>query len=225
MHQSVFEIANVAIGLINHQNRNFGMHNASQYLGPMKRILLVGLVALTMLAFAQEKGPGNMAHTGAQSAADAIRATAGTDGAFLAAKHIKVPFHTGDLASMMQYPTEAIVVVKLTGSELRAAFERSAALYPQPNQSFLQISGFTVEISASGAPEKRVVSIKTDSGGSLDEARAYEIAMPAQLGRGGMGYFKIWDKTKIVRTVEGTLESVLRGKSQSESSPRWVVRS
>jgi hypothetical protein len=191
----------------------------------MKRILLISLALVSLLALAQEKGPGNMAHTGAQAAADAIRTAAGTDGAFLAAKHVKIPFQAGDLSTMMQYPTEAIVVVKLTGAELKAAFERSAALYPQPNQSFLQISGFTVEISASGAPEKRVTSVKTDSGASLDDAKSYEIAMPAQLGRGGMGYFKIWDKNKIVRTVEGTLESVLRGKSQSELSPRWVVRS
>ncbi|MEQ1822410.1 MAG: 5'-nucleotidase [Fimbriimonadaceae bacterium] len=191
----------------------------------MKRVLLVSLCAVALVAFAQEKGPGNMAHIGAQSAADALRTAAGTDGAFLAAKHIKVPYQSNDLASMMQYPTESIVVVKLTGAELRSAFERSAALYPQSNQSFLQVSGFSIEISSSGAPEKRVISVKSDTGNNLEDAKTYEIAMPAQLGRGGMGYFKIWDKNKIVRTLDGTLESVLRGKSQSESSPRWVVRS
>ena len=57
---------------------------------------------------------------------------------------------------------------------------------------------------------------------SLENGKTYSIAMPANLGRGGLGYFKIWDKSKIAKTIEGaTVESVLKGKRFVESSPRW----
>jgi hypothetical protein len=62
------------------------------------------------------------------------------------------------------------------------------------------------------------------SGGALDDNRVYNVAMPSSLGRGGLGYFKIWDKSKIVSTLENaTVEKILAGKRFSETSPRWVV--
>src|SRR5690242_19541203 len=157
--------------------------------------VMFGLLATSGLA--QDKSnPGEEGHTGAQAAADAIRAQAGADGAFLTAKNIKSTYNPQDLSTLMQYPTEGIVVVKLTGAEIRAAFEHAASLYPQANTSFLQISGFTVDISAGAPSEKRVVGVSTDAG-PLNDTKTYQIAMPALLGRGGMGYFTIWDKSKI----------------------------
>lgn len=184
---------------------------------------MVALMSLAAYAVAQSKAnPQKEGHSGAQSAADHIRAAAGADGAFFTAGYIKGSYNTKDLASLMQYPTEGVVVLKLKGSQIRAAFEKSASLYPQVNVSFLQISGFTVEISTSG--DKKVAAVSTDSG-PLDDNRTYDIAMPALLGRGGMGYSSIWNKGMIARTLDGvTLESVLKDKAESASSSRWRVR-
>lgn len=195
---------------------------------PMKRfrtaVTVLGalsLLALATYAVAQSKSnAGKEGHSGAQTAADAIRDQAGADGAFLTAAYVKTSYSPKDLASLMQYPTEGIVVLKLKGSQVRSAFERSVSLYPQANVSFLQISGFTVDFSA----DKKITGIATDSG-PLDDNKVYEIAMPALLGRGGMGYISIWNKGMIDRTIQGaTLESVLKGKGESASSSRWRVR-
>lgn len=180
---------------------------------------------LTWSVFAgAQKGPDTGAHLPSQAAADVLREVAGADAAFLPARSVSNNYDPANLASLLQYPADDVVVVKLQGKEIRAALERSLSLYPQANSSFLQLSGVVVEFSAAGAPDSRVLNV-TVGGGALDENRAYNVAMPGMLGRGGMGYFKIWDKSKIVRTLAGvTLESALKGRRYAASSPRWVAR-
>lgn len=181
-------------------------------------------VTTIVLAAAALLAQGKGAFGPGQAAADALRSAAQSDGAFIAAGLLKESFQGDNLASMMQYPTDEIVIVRLKGSEVRQAFEQSLKLFPQENTSFLQISGFEVEFSAGGDPGKRVLNVKAGNG-ELDENRVYSIAMPATLGRGGSGYFKIWDRSKIIATVpDVTVESVLRGKKASESRQRWVAR-
>lgn len=162
---------------------------------------------------------------GSQAAADVIRDFAGTEGAFLADGLLRDGYQKADLSTLIQ-PVNAsdnVVVMKLTGAQVRQAFERSVSLFPQPNSSFLQISGFEATFSKSAAPGQRILSI-TVGGTKLDDKRAYTVAMPSSLARGGLGYFKIWDTSKIAKTFDkATLESVLKGKHYSETSPRWSV--
>ncbi|HMS56945.1 MAG TPA: 5'-nucleotidase [Fimbriimonadaceae bacterium] len=189
----------------------------------IRALPLFGLLALASLGLCQGR-PGVTGTSAGQSIADAIRSAANTDGAFFPAGSMKDSFSTDNLASAVQYPADEIVIVRLTGSEIRQAFERSLSLYPQDNTSFLQVAGFDIEFSASGEPGKRVLNVRVN-GGDLNEKGSYSIAMPSSLGRGGSGYFKIWDKVKITGTVQGaTLESVLKGKRVSESKSRWVQR-
>jgi hypothetical protein len=185
------------------------------------------LLALTLClagtsALAQDD-PQAGPHAAAQSAADALRQAAGSDGAFIAAGLIVRP-KAKDLAQMMQFATDEILVLSLSGSQIRRAFEKSVSIYPHPNSSFLQVSGFEITFSRSASPDKRVTSI-TVSGAPLQDGRTYTVAMPASLGRaGGFGYFTIWDQSTPTRTLTGaTVESVLRGKSPSPSSPRYTV--
>lgn len=169
--------------------------------------------------------PALGSHLPAQAAADLMRGTAGTDGAFLAAGLLKERYDASDASSMFQYPTDEIVVVTLTGSQIRAALERSVSLYPQPYSSFLQLSGFTATFSKSAASGKRVVSVQTESGTKLADGQSYTVAMPASLGRGGLGYFKIWDKPNITRTLSDvTIEKLLKGKrlDVGAQSGRWT---
>lgn len=188
------------------------------------RILLTLFACLWgLVAFAQSN-PETGAHLPSQCAADALRSFAGTDGAFLAAGLVKETYDKNDLSTLLQYPTDEIVIVKLSGALLKQAFERSVSLYPQPNASFLQISGFEVTFSKTAAPDSRILGV-TAGGMPLDDSRDYQVAMPSSLGRGGLGYFKIWDKSKIVKTIEkATMESVLKDKKYSETSPRWTAQ-
>ena len=176
---------------------------------------------LTAASFASaEDGPDVGAHSASQSAADIIKDFAQADGAFLAAGILKKNYSKDNLATLLQYPTNTVVVIALTGRQIRDAFERSLSLYPQPNEGFLQISGFEVTFKKNGTPNNRIVSIIAN-GARLDEAKSYNIAMPSTLAHGGLGYFKIWENAKTVRKFDATVEDVLRGKRVIETSPRW----
>lgn len=193
----------------------------------MKRVWKLGLngllASLALCAWAQQRGPAVDSHGPSQAAADILRDAANADGAFLAAGLVKESFQSDNLASLMQYPDDEIVVVGITGSQVRQAFERSISLFPQPNTSMLQISGFEVAFDPNAEPGKRIKRV-TAGGSPLDEAKTYNIAMPSSLGRGGLGYFKIWDKNKIVSTVANTtVEKALAGKKLATSAPRWVA--
>jgi 2',3'-cyclic-nucleotide 2'-phosphodiesterase (5'-nucleotidase family) len=181
-------------------------------------VFALGLMA--QAAFASASNPETGAYGPAQSAADIFREFAKSDGSFLAAGQIKTN-SSKDLAALLQYPTDDLVVVTLTGAQIKEAFERSVSLYPQPNSSFLQISGFEVTFSSSGAPGQRVTAA-TANGSRIEDNKTYTVAMPSSLGRGGFGYFKIWDKAKITKTFEGTtVEAILKGKTVTTTSPRW----
>jgi 2',3'-cyclic-nucleotide 2'-phosphodiesterase (5'-nucleotidase family) len=185
-------------------------------------LLVAAAIVLPAAAYAQE--PYEIgSYSPAQSAADAIRTAAGTDGAFVAAGLLKQSMQKDNLAGLFEFSSDEIVVVKLTGTQLKQAFERSLSVYPMPNSSFLQISGFQVTFSGSAPIGQRVKSA-TASGAPIDGNRTYTIAMPARLGRGGFGYFKIWDKSDITQTIPGaTVDSMLKGKPVTDTSPRWVA--
>src|SRR5436853_7899592 len=104
-------------------------------------LALLALCLMPSLASAQE--PFELGAYGpAQSAADALRDYAHTDGAFIAAGLLKSSMQKDNLAGLFEFSSDEIVIVKLSGSQLRQAFERSISVYPMPNSSFLQISGF-----------------------------------------------------------------------------------
>lgn len=187
------------------------------------RALTLFAICCACLAAADTDSAETGAHKPSQAAADEIRAAAGADGAFLAAALVKKEADKDNLATLLQYPTDQIVIVKLSGAQLRQALERSVSLYPQPNTSFLQLSGMDAAFRKSAPSGSRIVSANV-GGSPIDNEKSYLIAMPASLGRGGLGYFKIWDKTKIVKTLDRTAEDILKGKKFVDTSPRWSVQ-
>ncbi len=190
----------------------------------MKAWKAVGTIALLIGAvqgFAQLSEPA--AHGPSQVAADLLKEAAGSDGAFVASGTVRSNFQKDDLATLIQFPDDEVVIVLLKGSELRQAFERSVSLYPQANASFLQVSGFEIAFSPDASVGQRIKSI-TVNGNKLDDSKEYTIAMPSSLGRGGYGYFRIWDRAKITKTLDSTVGKVLAGKKSVESKPRWIVQ-
>lgn len=186
----------------------------------VRTLCLAALCLLPFAAFGQE--PFELsAYSPAQAAADDLRDYAHSDGAFIAAGLLKTTMQKDNLAALFEFSSDEIVVVKLTGAQVKEAFERSLSVYPMPNSSFLQISGFEVTFNGSAPIGQRVKSV-TASGMPIDNSRTYTVAMPARLGRGGFGYFKIWDKADITQTLPGaTVETVLHDKPAFDTSPRW----
>lgn len=188
-----------------------------------RTVATVLFLAAAISCFAVQRGPAVDAHLPSQAAADVLREAASADGAFLAAGLVKDSFSKDNLATLVQYPEDEVVVLALKGGQIRQALERSISLYPQQNTSFLQVSGFEIGFDPSAAPGQRIKRVSA-AGAPLEDSKTYNIAMPASLGRGGLGYFKIWDKNKIVSTLPNTtVEKVLSGKKYADTTPRWVA--
>jgi 2',3'-cyclic-nucleotide 2'-phosphodiesterase (5'-nucleotidase family) len=181
-------------------------------------VALIGLVSASVICQEPDSGP----HLLSQAAADVLRQFAGADAAFLPAGSIKGGASRDNLASLLNYPSDNPVVVTLSGSQVRQAIERSISLYPQPSVFFLQLSGFEVTFKRDPQASPRIVSL-TANGAPVDNSRKYSVAMSSSLARGALGYFKIWDKDKITKTFDTTMEAVLKGKRYTETSPRYTV--
>ena len=166
-------------------------------------------------------GPESEPFGPAQVAADLIRSAAKADRAFLPAGILKASFKSGDLAGLVEFPTDEIVVSTLSGAKIRQGLERSVALYPSPSQGFLQVSGIIVTFSKKAGPNNRIVAV-TLAGANLDDNKTYRVAMPGLLANGGLGYFTIWGKADIKETLQNkNLETILKGKSGTDTVPRW----
>ncbi len=189
----------------------------------MRLWTLLGLLILgSAIAFADTDDLSTGPTSAGQSAADALKEYAHADGALIPAGVLAKPIQKNDLATMLTSLSDGLVVIELSGSQLRTAFERSVTLFPQPNVGFLQVSGFEITFNKAGPLNSRVTDV-TVNGSKLEDGRTYEIAMPTSLQRGQLGYSNLWDKAKVVRTFEKVdLGSVLRGKHVSQSSPRWL---
>lgn len=185
------------------------------------------LPVLALLAFAplaRAQGVDALASVG-QASADAIRSATGADVALVAAGLFKDrgKLDQGDLAANLLFPTDEILTLELTGTQLRKAFERSLLLYPQPNDAaFLYFSGGTVSYDGKAASGARVTGVTLDTG--FDPNRRYKVATTASLAKGALGYFKVWDEKNIVGKASATIESVLRGKRASGGASRWLSR-
>ena len=149
--------------------------------------------------------------------ADAIRASAKSDLAFLAASYftsdIKFPkgdVDTNELLKVLEYRDDNIAIVKLTGAQITKALEHGLHLYPKPNSGFLHFSGITVTIDPAGEKEKRVLSVKIE-GETLDANKTYKVAMPTPLANGALAYFKIWKKDDIDKEATKKMDNKTLG--------------
>jgi hypothetical protein len=166
-------------------------------------------------------GPDTESFGPAQAAADELRKAAKSDAAWLPAGMLNPGFRTGDLSRLIQFPTDEVAIVELTGLQLRSALERSVSLLPSPNPGFLQVSGLQVAYAPKAPTGSRIRDVSI-AGATVQPGAKYRVAMPASLARGGLGYFTVWKKSQIVETLAGSsLETVLKGKTGNEASPRW----
>lgn len=192
----------------------------------IRKATLIGVMAACVsLASAQlAASPDSGPNAAGQSIADALRSATGADAAFVAAGLMKDANTQATLDHALEYPSDDVAVVAMRGSQIQQALERSISLYPAPNASFLQVSGLEVTYSKSAAANSRVVSI-TIAGAKMEPNRTYQVAMPGLLARGGLGFFKVWnrDQAKPFSGV-ASMEALLRGRRAADSAPRWIAQ-
>lgn len=137
--------------------------------------------------------------------ADAVRAFAKADIAFIAASELKAkdqPIPAGkvsasDLGDLVSYTDDPLAVLKLSGAQIRQALEKAVLIYPQPNLGFLQVSGMKFTFLKDGAGS-RVTSI-TINGSAMDDSRTYTVALSNSMANGALGYWKVWSKANVLR--------------------------
>jgi len=146
--------------------------------------------------------------------ADAIRAVQKSDIALIPAIGFtettvpKGPATTEDILKALEYRNDMVVIVKLSGEQVRRALEHGLALLPQKNPAFLQVSGLTVTVDPAADRTKRVVSAKVGKN-ALQDGKTYEVAMPSPLANGALAYFKIWSKADISKETSRTVEEAV----------------
>lgn len=140
--------------------------------------------------------------------ADAIRASQNADAAFVCASELKeteIPkgkVSSHDVTQAVAYPDDPVVVVRLSGGQIKQALERSVSIYDQKNLGFLQVSGIKFSFKKTGGDRVGSVTVK---GEPLDGSKNYKVAMSNSLANGALGYWRIWKKDQVVTVSQDTV--------------------
>jgi 2',3'-cyclic-nucleotide 2'-phosphodiesterase (5'-nucleotidase family) len=190
---------------------------------PLATVLAV-VVTLSAAPPGKTDDPTLGATAPGQAIADSVKNYTSAEAALIPAGEISKPLQKNDLASTLNFPSDGVVVVSLTGAQLKKAFEISLLTYPDSNIGFLQVSGFDISFNKNSGVDSRVTSV-TLNGSKLEDTHHYDVAMPTSLQRGQLGYSNLWDKAKVVHSFDNvTLGSILKGKHSAPSSPRWQAQ-
>lgn len=114
-----------------------------------------------------------------------------------------------DFEKALVFRGDTIVVMKLTGAQIRKALEHAFGLYPAKSAAFLQVSGIVVTVNGTAPRGQRVEAIRCGKE-ALDDAKLYRVAMPAPLASGALVYSKAWSRDDMERDTKVTLGEALR---------------
>lgn len=163
--------------------------------------------------------------------ADAVRQTGGAEIALVPASEITdVSIPAGSIAPAeivhaLRYAddsSDTVVVLNLTGAQLRKAVERGVSRVPQPFAGFLQVSGLQVRYDASASQDKRV-SLVGAGGSEIAAAKTYKVAVTRPIADGGLGYFQVWDKGDIAENTSQPIAQSLANYLAAHKSINSVV--
>jgi 2',3'-cyclic-nucleotide 2'-phosphodiesterase (5'-nucleotidase family) len=134
--------------------------------------------------------------------ADAVKSASGAQAAMIPAGSLreatipKGPVSPSDVINCLQYPSDAVMIIELTGEQFDNALERSVSVYPQRNLGFLQVSGVTFTFDQSAPKGSRVSSVMI-GGQKLVKDNKYRVATTESLAGGAYGYFTVWGKDQL----------------------------
>jgi 5'-nucleotidase / UDP-sugar diphosphatase len=146
--------------------------------------------------------------------ADAVRAVAGAEIGLIPAFAFKTgatapkPASVEQAVNLVDPPNDTVVLLNLTGRQIKAALERSVSYAPQPSAGFLQVSGLKFTFDPRKDSPNRVSNIQVN-GQPLDDNKTYKVAATKPLGNGQQGYHQVWDRKSIVTDTGKTLTDAL----------------
>ncbi len=128
--------------------------------------------------------------------------------------HAQIPAgktDTGTIVNTLRYaddPSDTVVVLNLTGAQLRKVAERAVSRAPEPFDGFLQVSGLSIHYTPGQSEGKRITRVEAD-GSELDLEKVYKVATTRPLAGGSLGYFQIWSKKDIAEDTGVSLSKSL----------------
>ena len=158
-------------------------------------------------------GSSNAETNAGDFVADAVREKANADIALVpAADFSDVTINAGSasadkvlgILSNAGDNSNTIVVLKLTGTQVLKALERSVSRTPGSFSGFLQVSGLQIRYSDSAPSGKRIILAGT-GGSDVDTHKTYRVAVTKPLALGNLGYFEVWKSGDIVQETGATL--------------------
>jgi 2',3'-cyclic-nucleotide 2'-phosphodiesterase (5'-nucleotidase family) len=137
-----------------------------------------------------------------------------TNGGGLRASINAGPITVGDVFNVLPFDN-TLVVLEVTGADIKAALERSVSEYPNQLGAFLQVSGLSFEFDPAKAPGERVVSVLVDNK-PLDEKKIYTVATNDFIAAGGDGYDMLKDAKVIFSSGEMLRDVFVRYVKQAD---------
>lgn len=147
--------------------------------------------------------------------ADALRETGGAEIALVPAAAFKPgasaprPATAEQAASLLEVPTDEVVILSLRGAQVLAALERSVSFAPQPSAGFLQVSGVKFSYNPAKPGGQRISAATLAGGAPLEAAKTYKVATTRPLANGQQGYFQIWERDQITGGTGKSLRAAL----------------
>ena len=147
--------------------------------------------------------------------ADAVRTASNSNIALIAATSFaevtlpKGDVRADDVLNALVFRGDTVVVLRLTGSQIRRALEHGLGLYPARSAAFLQVSGLSMTIDPSVPRNSRIQTIKVGKE-PMEDDKTYTVAMPSPLAGGALTYSKAWSREDVDRDTRMTLEQVIR---------------
>jgi 2',3'-cyclic-nucleotide 2'-phosphodiesterase (5'-nucleotidase family) len=101
----------------------------------------------------------------------------------------------GDILAELPF-NNRVMVVEISGAELKRAMENGLSALPRPAGRFPQVSGIAVEFDLTRGPGSRVTAMRV-GGAPLEEGKIYRVAVLDFLARGGDDYTMFRDATHV----------------------------
>ena len=113
------------------------------------------------------------------------------------------PITRRDIASLLPFGN-VVVVLELSGRQLRDALEFGLAQRDREGGGFLQVSGMRLAFDPSRPAGARLVDVQV-GGAPLDAERRYSVAVLDYLARGGDGFTAFRDARVVLDAASGPI--------------------
>lgn len=126
--------------------------------------------------------------------------------------------------ALLTFPGDDVVIITITGAQLRAALERAVQAYPTGSTAFLHGAGFSAAWNTQAPTNERLTMLRIQ-GREVQNGDSIQAAMPTPLARGASGYSTIWPDAKAGNSSGDISEAIANWiKSQGTVSPESTPR-